>query len=139
MIAANPKRPTARPPGLPPLLALRGLLVAAALAAAGTPSRGADPAPAPAAWTPQQKASLEALDRTIARFDALLARDDDARHQAATRSVLDALKQRRDALRTAFDQSRCDDLRAELNLAYQRQAAWMTPAREPAPAGKPSP
>lgn len=103
----------------------RGIFAAVALGAAVSPSRGDDPAPAPAAWTPQQKASLDALDRAIARFDTLLARDDDARHQAATRAVFEGLKKRRDALRDAFDQSKYDDLRTELNLEYQRLAAWV--------------
>ena len=126
-------RKLVRLPGLSPAAGLRGLLVVAALAALAPPSPGAESAPAPAAWTPQQKASLAALDRALTRFEALLARDDDARHQAATRLVLGQFKQRRDGLAAAFDQAKYDDLRAELNLAYQRLAAWMTPPRIPAP------
>jgi hypothetical protein len=109
----------------------RSILAAAAVAAIVLRSHGEAPAPAapaPPAWTPQQKASLEILDQAIARFDRLLARDDDARHQAATRATLEALKQRRDALRLAFDQSKYDDLRTELSLESHRLAAWVGPA-----------
>jgi hypothetical protein len=112
-------------------LLLRLILATAALGALARPSHGDAPAaaaPTLPAWTPQQKTSLEILDRAIARFDALLARDDDARHQAATRATLDGLKQRRDALRLAFDQSKYDDLRTELSLEYHRLAAWVGPA-----------
>ena len=134
------QRPIGPQPGLLGSLLLRCLVAGTAPALAAAASQAEEPAPALAAETPQQKASLEALDRALARFEALLARDDDAPHQAAARSVLGGLKQRRDGLRAAFDQSRCDDLRAELNLAYQRQAAWMAPARvPPPPAGKPGP
>jgi hypothetical protein len=111
-------------------LVCRTLLVLAAVGLALAPVRGQLPAPAaPAAVpaTPQQKTALEALDRAVARFDILLARDDDARHQAAARTVLDGLKKRRDALHLAFDQSKYDDLRTELNLEYQRLAAWVGP------------
>jgi C-terminal processing protease CtpA/Prc len=117
-------------PGTARSLLFRTFLLLAAGGLALAPVRGQEPVPAvPAAVpvTPQQKTALEALDRAIARFDALLARDDDARHQMAERTVLDGFKKRRDALRTAFDQSKYDDLRTELNLEYQRLAAWVGP------------
>ena len=118
--------------GSRPALLLRLLLVPAAAGLALAPARGDAPtaaavAAAPAPLTPGQKTALEALDRAVARFDTLLARDDDARHQAGARAVLDALKKRRDALRLTFDQAKYDDLRTELNLEYQRQAAWQAP------------
>jgi len=73
-----------------------------------------------------QKAALAALDRAVAKFEALLVRDDDAKHRAATQAVFDDLKKRRDALRAgAFDQAKYDELRVDLNLEYQRLAAWM--------------
>ncbi len=95
------------------------------LAAVASPvARGAAPAPTAEA-VPARPAALDTLDRALARFAALLAQDDDPAHQAATRRMLDGFRQRRDALQAAFDASRCDDLRAELNLEYQRLAAWI--------------
>jgi hypothetical protein len=86
--------------------------------------------------TPAQKDALAAVDRGLVRFAALLARDDNARHRAEAQTVLDGLKRRRDALRAAFDPSKCDDLRAELILEYQRLAAWVgSPRSAPAAAG----
>jgi len=117
----------------PPLI-LRSLLAVAALGAVLRPVRGDGDAPAPAlpppaaALTPPQQASFDALDQALARFGALIARDDDAHHQAAARAALDGLKKRRDALRAAFDQAKFDDLRTELKLEYHREAAWMAPS-----------
>ena len=110
-----------------PALLLRSILAALALGIILRPARADAPAPAPAAGAPQQKVSLEALDRALARFEALLARDDDAGHQAATRAVLEGLKKRRDTLQGTFDQARCDDLRTELELEIHRLAAWLAP------------
>jgi hypothetical protein len=115
---------------------LGSLAAAAVLIALAPPSRGDEAAPSPPILTPQQNASLDALDRALARFDTLLARDDDTRHQAATRAALDRLRQRRDALHQVFDQSKYDDLRTDLNLAYQRLAAWLTPPLTPPPAAR---
>ena len=83
-----------------------------------------------------QKTALDTLDGVIARFDALLAKDDDASHKAATKVVLDEFKERRAALRRTFDQARYDELRIDLNLEYQRLASWMAPPTSPSPAAK---
>jgi hypothetical protein len=116
-------------PGGAPVLFFRLVLAAATLGLFGPRLRADEPtAAAPTPLTAPQQASLETLDRAFARFDTLLARDDDARHRAATQATLDGLKHRRDALRAAFDASKCDDLRTELNLEYQRLAAWVGPA-----------
>jgi hypothetical protein len=122
-----------------PVSVLRPVLASLALGAGLCSARGDEtvrppaavaPAP-PGTWTPQQKASLEVLDRALARFDQLLARDDDTRHQAATRGILDGLKRRRAALRASFDQGKYDDLRTELDLEFHRLAAWVGPATAP--------
>ena len=94
------------------------------------------PAPKPAALTAEQKTALEAADKVIARFDALLAKDDDAPHHAATKVLLDDYKQRAAALHQEFDQSRYDELRIDLNLEYQRLSRWMAPPNNPPPAKK---
>jgi hypothetical protein len=121
-------------PGMGSAFVLGSIVAVAVLIAVAPPSRGDEAASLAPVLTPQQNASLAALDRALARFDALLARDDDARHQAATRAALDSLRKRRDGLHHAFDQSKYDDLRIDLNLAYQRLAAWMTAPLTPPPA-----
>ena len=98
--------------------------------------RGASEAPAAATLTADQKAALDVLDGVIARFDALLERDDDARHKAATKARLDEFKERRNALRKDYDQGRYDELRVDLNLEYQRLASWMAPPKTPPPASQ---
>jgi hypothetical protein len=75
-------------------------------------------APPAATITAEQKAALDVLDGVIVRFEALLAKDDDAAHHATTKGRLDEFKERRDALRTAYDQARYEELRTELNLEY---------------------
>jgi len=129
-----PRGPTESPASRRPAAAALGLCLAAAVLAPSGPAASGDPPPAPAAApappaTPG-RAELAALDRVLARFAALVARDDDARHQAAARAVLAGLQARGAAVQAAFDQAKYDDLRAELNLALQRQAAWL--ARRPA-------
>jgi hypothetical protein len=99
---------------------------------------GAGEAGATPAVTAERKASLDVLDGVISRFDALLAKDDDAAHRAATQAKLDEFKTRRDALQTDYDQSRYDELRVDLNLEYQRLASWMAPPRTPAPPARPA-
>ena len=94
------------------------------------------PAPTPKALTTEQKSALETADKVIARFEALLTKDDDAPHRAATKLLLGDYKKRRDALRQEFDQSRYDELRVDLNLEYQRLARWMAPPNNPPPAKK---
>ena len=93
--------------------------------------------PPPPAYTAEQKAALDALDRVIARFETLLGRDDDTQHQAATKVVLDGFKQRRTAIRQTYDQARYDELRIDLNLEYQRLASWVAPPTTPPPPPRP--
>jgi hypothetical protein len=106
----------------------RWALAAAVLGLAPPRSRAAESAPPP----PSQAApagSLDALDRAIRRCEVLLARDDDPDHRASAQAELDGLRQRRDALRRDFDAAKAADLRVELNLEYQRLAAWIASPR----------
>jgi hypothetical protein len=80
--------------------------------------------------------ALDAADRILARCDALTASDDNAAHRAATVQRIDELKKRRDELRATFDQSKYDELRVDLNLEYQRLAAWMARPITPPLEGK---
>jgi hypothetical protein len=116
-------------------------IFAAAVLAIGPAVRAEDAPPAPTipppppALTQQQKDALAVLDKGFTRFDSLLAKDDDARHHADEKAIIDDLKKRVAALRASFDQSKCDDLKTELILDYQRLAAWMAkPLNPPDPA-----
>jgi hypothetical protein len=100
------------------------------LLAAGPAGRGQAPAPPPP--TAAQQASLDALDRTLGRLAGLIDQDDDARHQATARGTLGELRQRRGALRAAFENSKCEDLKAEAVLDLQREAAWVRSPAAPA-------
>jgi hypothetical protein len=125
-------------PGGRPAFVFGWIVALAALVGIAPLSRGDNAPAAPSALTAQQKASLDSLDRAFARFATLLERDDDAPHRAATRAALENLEKRGDALHGAFDQSKYDDLRTDLNLAYHRLAAWMTPPLNP-PTAPPNP
>jgi hypothetical protein len=104
------------------MLALAGLTLSV---------RGA--AEPPPAYTSEQKTALNVLDGAIARFETLLAKDDDAAHHAATKARLDEFKARRGEIRATYDQARYDELRVDLNLEYQRLASWLAPAKTPPP------
>jgi hypothetical protein len=124
-----------------PRLGIIGPILAAAVLAGPAVVRADNTAPAPSvpppppALTQQQKDALAVLDKGFTRFDSLLSKDHDARHRADEQAVIDDLKKRVAALRAAFDQSKCDDLKTELILDYQRLAAWMAkPLNPPAPA-----
>ena len=100
-----------------------------ALPAATPAFAAAAEAPAKAAeYTDEQKALLKALDSELTRFDAMLAKDDDAAHAASVRELLGAFKARRDAMnKVAFDQGKYDELRFDINIEYQRLAQWLLP------------
>jgi hypothetical protein len=116
-------------PRLTRLLALcLGLCVVPA-GFAGEP--GAASPPAEAALTPEQNAALAMLDKFLARFDALLAKVQDAKVRTDTQVVLDGLKARRKALGEKFDQGRYDELRLDVNTESQRVAMWLAPLRTP--------
>jgi hypothetical protein len=87
-------------------------------AAAAAPQAGAQKADV-------QKAELKALDLEIARFDALSDTIPDVQQKAATRAFLDGFKDRRVALRMAFDHDAYLDLRWEIDVEYQRLVVWL--------------
>jgi hypothetical protein len=107
-----------------------------ALAPAATPVFAAATAEAPAKapeYTDEQKALLKALDAEIARFEAMLAKDDDAAHAASVKESIAGFKARRDAMnKVAFDQGKYDELRFDINVEYQRLAQWLLPVNPPA-------
>jgi len=112
---------------------LLGIVLALAVPALTMTQRGTAAETAASSAGSEQTIALGVLDAVIARFDALLAQDDDLRHRAATTAKLDAFKQRREALRKEFDQTRYDELRIDLNLEFQRLASWMAPPKSPPP------
>jgi hypothetical protein len=101
-------------------------LILLALVAQAAESPATAPTSAPS-YAAEQKSALDVLDGAMARFEALLERDDDALHKAATQAVFEGFKQRRAALRQNFDQGKYDELRVDLNLEYQRLASWIRP------------
>jgi hypothetical protein len=109
---------------------LRGIAAigwaALVLTATGVPAVRGETPPTTTSVPAAQTAALDSLDRALTRYEALLAKDNDPAHRAAARRMLEGFQQRRDALQAAFDSSRCDDLRAELNLEYHRLAAWIS-------------
>jgi hypothetical protein len=112
------------------------LWVAGVLALTGPviPARGA--AEPPPIYTAEQKTALDVLDGVIARFETLLAQDDDAAHHAATKARIEEFKARCEEIRATYDQARYDELRVDLNLEYQRLASWLAPAKTPPPDDK---
>lgn len=97
----------------------------------------AESGPAKVEYTDEQKALLKALDNEIGRFEALLAKDDDAKHAASVKESLEALKARRDTMnKLPFDSGKYDELRFDLNVEYQRMAMWLAPPVAPPPAKK---
>jgi len=119
---------------------LLGVIPAAVLALATPMFAAQEAAPAAAAaptYTDEQKASLKALDAELARFDAMLERDDDVQHKATVKAFLDAFKDRRDAMNKAtFDQGKYDEIRFDINVEYQRLAMWLAAPITPPPAKK---
>jgi hypothetical protein len=90
------------------------------------------PAKAPE-YTDEQKALLKALDAELVRFEAMLAKDDDAAHAASVKELLAGFKARRDTMnKVAFDQGKYDELRFDINVEYQRLAQWLLPTNAPA-------
>jgi hypothetical protein len=99
-----------------------------------------EPPAAPAAapeYNEEQKTALKALDAELARFDAMLEKDDDVQHKATVKAFLDAFKDRRDAMNKApFDQGKYDEIRFDINVEYQRLAMWLADPITPPPATK---
>jgi hypothetical protein len=111
-------------PGLSRIAAIAGAVLV--LTVTRVPMVRGETPPATTSVPAAQAAALDSLNRALARYEALLPKDNDPAHQAAARRTLEGFRQRRDALQAAFDASRCDDLRAELNLEYHRLAAWIS-------------
>lgn len=113
-------------------LALVLALASAALLASPRTSGAEETAEAAAvAAAEEQKKMLDALDAALARYDRLINQVTDPAIRADNRAFSDAYKDRRGALRKAFDQTKYDDLRDELNIAHQRLASWLAPLRLP--------
>ncbi|MEO7413058.1 MAG: hypothetical protein ABIZ81_06860 [Opitutaceae bacterium] len=103
--------------------------LAASLASAGTPPEEMAGAVAPVEHTTEQKALLKALDDQLTQFEALLTKDENLSHAATVKANLATLKQRRDAFkRVTFDSGKYDELRFDLNVAYQRLHLWLAPS-----------
>ena len=116
------------------------LLGALALAIPGhvAPASAAEQPAATAApkYTDEQKTLLKALDSELGRFEALIAKVDDARYAEFLKEQLQEFRNRRDAFqKVKFDSGRYDELRFDLVLECQRAAQWLMPSVPP-PASK---
>ena len=89
-------------------------------------------AKAAAAPDPRQKTDLKVLDGEIARFDALAATVTDRGERATVKAFLDGFKDRREALRAAYNRDTYLELRWEIDVEYQRLVSWLAPPATPA-------
>jgi hypothetical protein len=111
-----------------PLLVMGWILCAAPLPAADAATPDAKPA-----FTAEQVTALETLQRELARLDPMLEKVTEPDHKAWVKSKVEKLKARFHELeKTAFDQTKFDELRFDLNIEYQRLAVWLRPAAIPA-------
>jgi hypothetical protein len=118
------------------LLPVARVIAADEPAAATETAKPAAPA-APPEFTDEQKQQLKNVDADIQRFEALVAKVDDAKYAAEVKEQIDGFKKRRDTMHTvAFDSGKYDELRFELNSEYQRVAMWLAPLRTPPRAKK---
>lgn len=102
------------------------LAVAASLAAPAVSAQPAqDSAPRAGARSNEQERPLVALDAAIGRFSALVDEVTDVQYQAVNKGFLADFTNRSLSLRNSYDQTACNDLRLDLNIEYQRLAAWL--------------
>ena len=102
------------------------------------PTLTAAPPPAKAEPSAEQQAEMKALDREIARYDAVLATVADGHERASQKAFLDGFKDRRVALRAKYTHDAYVELRWEIDVEYQRLVAWLRPAETPPPPEKSS-
>lgn len=83
-------------------------------------------------FTAEQTSALEVLTSEIARLDPMLEKVDDPQHKAWVKAKMDKLKARFQGLqKIAFDQTKVDELRFDVNIEYQRLAIWLRPPLAP--------
>lgn len=104
----------------------------ASLSAADAATKDAKPV-----FTAEQASSLEALQRELARLDPMWEKVDDPKHKAWLKEKMDKLKERLQSLqKSAFDQTKFEELRFDVNIEYQRLGLWLraplVPAKPPA-------
>jgi hypothetical protein len=98
----------------------------------------AKPPPAATPATPEQLATLRAVDVRIAGVESLLPKIDDAAQKAAVAAAIADFRKRRAALEKNFDPGLQEALMHAVISRYQSTALWLTPPRIPPPAAKPS-
>ena len=82
--------------------------------------------------TTEQLSALDALKGELARLDPMLEKVGEPEHQAWVKAKVEKLKERfRDLPRNAFDQTKFDELRFDVNIEYQRLAMWLRPPLAP--------
>ncbi|MEO7413172.1 MAG: hypothetical protein ABIZ81_07430 [Opitutaceae bacterium] len=86
-------------------------------------------------FTTEQASALEALKGELARLDPLLEKVEEPDHKAWVKHKVGKLKERfRELEKIAFDQTKFDELRFDVNIEYQRLALWLRPPLAPAKA-----
>jgi hypothetical protein len=105
------------------------LLLALMLPRISAQATSSAPAEATAAQTEEQKAALKALDADIARLDVVLESIHDAQLKALSKGFIDVFKEKRDRLRTTFDQTKYDELKFETVAEFQRLHLWLAAPR----------
>jgi formylglycine-generating enzyme required for sulfatase activity len=101
--------------------------LAATVLAPRTAPFAAESKPAPA----EHGAALQALDAAIARYEALVAKIDDPQVGSTARGFLANYRERRAALEQAYDPTKYDELRFDVNVESHRLAQWLAPVRTP--------
>jgi hypothetical protein len=97
------------------------------LSAADSTTKDAKPA-----FTTEQISALEVLKSELARLDPMLEKVDDPKHKAWVKEKVEKLQERFQGLQTtAFDQTKFDELRFDVNIEYQRLAIWLRPPLAP--------
>ena len=86
--------------------------------------------------TVEQQAALKALDAAIARYATLVEKIDDPVVAETARAFLANYRERRDVLHKAYDATKHDELRFDVNVESHRLAQWLGPPRTPAPPPK---
>ncbi len=115
-----------------PLRFLASTLLALALCPLGMSAADSAAKDAKPVFTTEQITALETLKGELARLDPMLEKVDDPKHKAWVNEKMDKLKARFQGLqKSAFDQTKVDELRFDVNIEYQRLAIWLRPLPVP--------
>lgn len=118
------KAPTFKPNATQLALALVLIGLRPAFAVEPAVDAAQSEAAAAEALSAERKAALVAVDVQIDAIEGALDKAPDAAEQTAARQRLEALKERRSALRKDYAEARFDELQADTKVEYEKAAAW---------------